>query len=63
MYNISVRRATESDYGLVAKGGKVLEFNTEEEARQWGRENIEGKSMWIVSWYVSKAVLITEIEK
>ena len=55
MYNISIRRAIESDYGLVSKGGKVLEFTTEEEATQWGRVNIEGKSMWIVSWFVSKA--------
>jgi hypothetical protein len=55
MYNISVRRATETDYGLVSKNGKVLDFLTEEEARQWGQDNIEGKSMWIVSWFVSKA--------
>jgi len=54
MYNISVRRATETDYGLVSKNGKLLEFNTEDEARLWGKENIEGKSMWIVSWFVSK---------
>lgn len=54
MYNISVRRATEDGYGLVAKNGKALEFSTEEEARQWAKDNIEGKSMWIVSWYVSK---------
>jgi len=55
MYNISVRRATETDYGLVSKNDKVLEFTTEEEARQWGKDNIEGKPMWIVSWFVSKA--------
>ncbi len=55
MFNISVRRATETDYGLVSKNGKVLEFKTEEEARQWGKDNIEGKSIWIVSWFVSKA--------
>ena len=52
MFNIKVRRATEDDYGLVAKNGKVLEFANEEEARNWGKENIEGKSMWIVSWFV-----------
>jgi hypothetical protein len=52
MWNIKVRRATEDDYGLVAKNGKVLEFANEEEARNWGKENIEGKSMWIVSWFV-----------
>jgi hypothetical protein len=51
-YNIYVRRATETEHGLVSKGGKVLEFDTEDEARQWGRDNIEGKSMWIVSWFV-----------
>lgn len=55
MFNIKVRRATETDYGLVLKDGKVLEFSTEEEARSWGRENIEGKSMWVVSWYVCPA--------
>lgn len=55
MYTISIRRAAESDYGLVSKGGEVLKFNTEEEARLWGRQNIEGKSMWIVSWFVSKS--------
>jgi len=53
MFNISVRRATEEDYGLVSKNGKVLEFNTEDEARQWAKDNIEGKSMWVVSWFVS----------
>jgi hypothetical protein len=53
MYTISVRRATETDYGLVSKDGKVLEFATEDEARQWGKDNIEGKSKWIVSWFVS----------
>jgi hypothetical protein len=52
MWNIKVRRAAEDDYGLVAKNGKVLEFANEEEARNWGKENIEGKSMWIVSWFV-----------
>lgn len=57
MYNISVRRATETDYGLVSENGKVLEFKTEDEARQWGKYNIEGKSTFIVSWFVSKAVL------
>jgi len=56
MYNISVRRATETDYGLVSENGKVLEFKTEDEARQWGRHNIEGKSTFIVSWFVSKAI-------
>ena len=55
MYKISVRRATETDYGLVAKDGKVLEFTTEEEARQYAKDNIEGKSRWIVSWFVSKS--------
>jgi hypothetical protein len=53
MWNIFVRRATENDYGLLSIRGIVLEFNTKEEALQFGRENIEGKSMWIVSWYVA----------
>jgi hypothetical protein len=55
MYNISVRRACEEGYGIVAIGGRVLEFTTEDEARQWGIDNIENKSTWIVSWFVSKA--------
>ena len=55
MFNISVRRATETDYGLVSQNGKVLEFTTREEARQWAIDNIEGKSMFIVSWFVSQA--------
>jgi hypothetical protein len=29
MYNISARRATESDYGLITKDNKPLEFETE----------------------------------
>ena len=52
MFNIKVRRATEDDYGLISQGGKVLEFKTEDEARNWGKENIEGKSRWVVSWMV-----------
>jgi hypothetical protein len=53
MYIINIRRAGEDGYGHVAKNGKVLEFSTEEEARQWGKENIEGKSKFVVSWFVS----------
>lgn len=55
MYNIKVRRACEEDYGLVSKYGKVLEFNTEDEARQWAKSNIEGKSFYIVSWYICRS--------
>lgn len=55
MYNILVRKATETDYGLVSKDGKALEFATENEARHWAKDNIEGKSKYIVSWFVSKA--------
>lgn len=55
MFNIKVRRATEDDFGLVSKNGKALEFATEEEARDWAKENIEGKSMWVVSWYICPA--------
>ena len=54
MYNIEVRRATESEYSLIAKNGKPLEFETEDKARDYGRENIEGKNMFIVSWGVVK---------
>ena len=63
MYNISVRRAGEDGYGLVAQGGKVLEFTTEEEAKQWGRDNIENKSKWIVSWFASKAEVTSIFNK
>lgn len=55
MFDISVRRATETDYGLVSKSGKVLEFINEDEARQWCKDNKEGKSKCTVSWFVSKA--------
>lgn len=55
MFDISVRRATETDYGLVSKSGKVLEFINEDEVRQWCKDNKEGKSKCTVSWFVSKA--------
>jgi hypothetical protein len=42
MYNISARRATESDYGLIKKDNKPLEFETEQGARKWA-SNIEAK--------------------
>jgi hypothetical protein len=53
MFKIKVRRATEDDYGIVAKNGVALEFATAEEARTYAKENIEGKSMFIVSWYIT----------
>lgn len=40
MYNISVRRAGEDGYGLISQNGKVLEFLTADEARQWGKDFI-----------------------
>jgi hypothetical protein len=43
MYNISARRATESDYGLITKDNKPLEFETEQGARKWASANIEEK--------------------
>lgn len=55
MYNILVRRATESEYGLISEKGKVLEFTTETEAIQFYKDNIDGKSKWIVSYKVSKS--------
>jgi hypothetical protein len=42
MYNISARRA-ESDYGLITKDNKPLEFETEQGARKWASANIEAK--------------------
>jgi hypothetical protein len=54
MYKIYVRRAGEDGYGIVSKHGKELEFSTEEEAKTWAKENIEGKSKFVVSWYVGK---------
>lgn len=49
MYCIEVRRATEADYGLLSEKGKVLEFNTENEARSYYLENIKNKSTFIIS--------------
>jgi hypothetical protein len=40
---ISARRATESDYGLITKDNKPLEFETEQGARKWASANIEEK--------------------
>lgn len=36
--------------GLISKGGKVLKFETDDLAREWGRENIEG-SKFVLSWW------------
>ena len=44
MFNISVRRATETDYGLVSKNGKVLEFTTKEEAEAYKQKFLENKA-------------------
>jgi hypothetical protein len=49
MYNISARRATESDL-LITKDNKPLEFETEQGARKWASANIEAKKSMIVSW-------------
>jgi hypothetical protein len=46
MYNISARRATESDYGLITKDNKPLEFETEQGARKWASANIEAKKKY-----------------
>jgi hypothetical protein len=43
MYNISARRATESDYGLINKRQQTFEFETEQRARKWASANIEAK--------------------
>jgi hypothetical protein len=55
MYNISARRATESDYGLITKDNKPLEFETEQGARKWASANIEAKKSMIVSWSIIRA--------
>jgi hypothetical protein len=56
MYNISARRATESDL-LITKDNKPLEFETEQGARKWASANIEAKKSMIVSWsYIIRAV-------
>lgn len=51
MFNIQVRR-WQGHYELLSQDGEVLKFATAESARAWARENIEGKSMFVVSWYV-----------
>jgi hypothetical protein len=55
MYNISARRATESDYGLITKDNKPLEFETEQGARKWASANIEAKKSMIVSWSIIRS--------
>jgi hypothetical protein len=53
MYNISARRATESDYGLITKDNKPLEFETEQGARKWAsHKKLKRK---IVSWSIIRA--------
>jgi hypothetical protein len=54
MYNISARRATESDYGLINKRQQTLEFETEQGARKWARLT-EAKESMIVSWSIIRA--------
>jgi hypothetical protein len=49
------RRATESDYGLITKDNKPLEFETEQGARKWASANIEAKKSMIVSWSIIRA--------
>jgi hypothetical protein len=51
MYNISARRATESDYLIITKDNKPLEFETEQGARKWASANIEAKKSMIVLVY------------
>jgi hypothetical protein len=55
MYNISARRATESDC-LITKDNKPLEFETEQGARKWASA-IEAKKeeSMIVSWSIIRA--------
>ena len=52
MWNISVRRIAESESGLLMEKGKVLEFNTEEEARIFAKDHVEGKMRYLASWEV-----------
>lgn len=56
MYNIEIKRCGDDNYGLLSKDGKVLEFKTEEEARIFGRENVEGKSKFTIGWGVVKSI-------
>lgn len=55
-YTIEARRAGESEYGTICEGGAQLEFETEDEARTFARDNIEGKSRFIVSWCVTPII-------
>ena len=42
------------DYGVITQKGEELVFNNEEEARSWGRANLEdttkGFSKYLVAW-------------
>ena len=49
MFVIEVRRIAESDFGLVSKGNKAIQFETFDKARAFGKKNIED-SKYIASW-------------
>ena len=48
-YVIEVRQVAQSSHALISKGQKTLVFNSEEDARKFGKENIEG-ARYIASW-------------
>lgn len=48
-YVIEARYAAQSSTGLITQKGKVLEWNTEQEARDFGKAEIE-KSRFVASW-------------
>lgn len=58
-YVIEVRRLAEYGYGLVMQKGKVKQFPSEEQARTFGKENIE-KSRYIASW---EAITVTQAKQ
>lgn len=49
IFVIEARYVAESSAGIITKKGKVLRFDDEDQARTFGRENIEG-SRYVASW-------------
>tara|TARA_R110000737_G_scaffold300687_1_gene307581 strand:- start:274 stop:495 length:222 start_codon:yes stop_codon:yes gene_type:complete len=51
-YVIAVQQAGAS-VGILKKGNKVLLFSTEDKAREYAREEVEGNVFMMIGWNVS----------
>jgi len=52
MYIIKVGRVVEPVYDVVSENGTPIAFLTDEKAKSWAKENIEGKATWVKNWVV-----------